>query len=406
MSIEAVLRQMPLFGDLTDEQLQELALSGSRVALDTGQVVFREGDMSSTMYIILTGRVKIYRSDAKGNEVELKTWDAGGYFGEWALIDSRPRSASVITLAPCEFFVLDQQAFHAFMVKYGSQMGFRIFASLIGRLRESTEKLFSEELARQALRAEMDIERHRALSQMVAGVAHEVNTPLGIVNTAVSICKNQLTSPALAELAQDAKVKPAFDDMLEAIDLMQRNIQRAHKLIQDFKKVSVSQLTDTKEELNLSEAVAEIVGLFKAGSYQAKMTIAIKDTLTDETRTWVGYRGYLSQVLLNLLTNVERYAYPRGIGGKVDMTLGTADEDHEPMFVITVRDFGQGIPPGNLPKVFEPFFTTGRTLGGTGLGLAIVRNIVTGPLQGMIELTSEVGQGTLVTITFPRIITD
>ncbi len=77
-----------------------------------------------------------------------------------------------------------------------------------------------------------------------------------------------------------------------------------------------------------------------------------------------------------------------------------------PVYVLTVRDFGQGIPPENVPKLFEPFFTTGRILGGTGLGLSIVRNMVTGPLQGTVEVASTVGQGTTFTVAFPQRIGD
>ena len=406
MSIESLLKQVPFFGDLTDEQLARLARACGREALDAGQVVYREGDRAGKMYVILAGTVKLTRHDDQGTAIDLQTLAAGNSFGEQALLESGPRPTTVATLAPCEFLTLDQIAFHALLLQARGQIVFRVFAALSSQVRATTERLFKEELARQALRAEMEIERHRAMSQMVAGVAHEINTPLGTTNTALSIIKRELTSSTFAALLQDRTVKQAIDDMLEAAALMERNIQRAHKLTQDFKKISVSQLTDTKETMNLPEAVAEIVGLHQASAKRARLDIQIENTLPPETQTWVGYRGYLSHILLNFLTNIERYAYPRGVGGKVAITLAADGSRAVPVYVLSVRDFGQGIPPDNLPKLFEPFFTTGRIQGGTGLGLSIVRNMVTGPLQGTVEVASAVGQGTTFTVAFPQRIVD
>jgi signal transduction histidine kinase len=261
------------------------------------------------------------------------------------------------------------------------------------------------ELATQALRTEMELERHRALSQMVAGVAHEINTPLGIANTAANIIRQELNAPGMAVLSHGSMDKRALDDVLEALNLLERNIQRAHKLIQDFKQVAVGQLTDVKEQMDLSEAVADIVGLFNISARQARLELVIHDNLPATTRTWVGYRGYLTQVLLNILTNVERYAYPDGTGGRVELELDAANRV-VPTFTITVRDFGKGIRSEDVPRVFDVFFTTGRGAGGSGLGLAIVHTIVTEPLQGTIDISSAQGVGTTVTVTFPQTIDD
>jgi signal transduction histidine kinase len=129
----------------------------------------------------------------------------------------------------------------------------------------------------------------------------------------------------------------------------------------------------------------------------------VRNQLPDAA-AWLGYRGYLTHVLFNLLTNVVRYAYPDGAGGAVEIVIAADHGGKEEQFVLTVRDFGRGIAPSDLPRVFEPFFTTGRARGGTGLGLAIVHGIVTSGLQGMIDLGSEPGHGTTVTLRFPRAI--
>jgi signal transduction histidine kinase len=405
MSTVAALKHVSIFKHLADAQVERLAAEASRLELDAGQVVFREGDTSDSLYAIVTGSVLVYREDGTGSVVELDVLGEGSVFGELALLDSGPRSASIATRTACALLVVDRPLFATLIHESSAEVILRILADLSQRMRAANERRIQEQLAKQAIRAEMELERHRSLSQMVAGVAHEVNTPLGVANTAAAIIRQELTSPALPCLFTDRRSQRAYDDMLEALDLMERNIPRAHKLVHDFKKVSVGQLTDVKEEMNLPAAVAEIVDLFKISARQARLEIMIDNALKEAAQTWLGYYGYLSQVLLNLLTNVEHYAYPRGSGGRVKVTL-VATEQPLPTFTVTVRDWGKGIPPDELPHVFDAFFTTGRGAGGSGLGLAIVHNLVTGPLQGTIHIASELGAGTTVTFTFPQVVAD
>jgi signal transduction histidine kinase len=261
------------------------------------------------------------------------------------------------------------------------------------RLRRDNERL---------VREEAESARHRSVAQMVAGVAHEINTPLGIINTAADLITQRLSSPLMSALAETPEGKDLLDDLRTAGSLITRNVARADKLVQDFKKVSVNQITNVKEKVDLAQVVAQTVDLFRVTARQAKMEIEIANRIPHPLAEWHGYPGSLSQVLLNLLSNAQRYAYPGGAGGKVEITL---DADAE-SFRMGVRDFGSGIRPEDLPRVFDPFFTTGRGAGGSGLGLAIVYNIVTALLKGTIAIESTPGQGTVVTITVPRIVID
>ena len=247
----------------------------------------------------------------------------------------------------------------------------------------------------------MEVEKQRGLTQMVAGVAHEINTPLGVAGTAASIVEREVEK--LDPLAVDRKSKAALEDIREALGLLKGNLERAHKLVQDFKKVSVSQLRDAKEPLDVPEAIRATLNLAQVSLKRSQITVAFNDALPPGTQTWVGYRGYLSQILLNLLTNVERYAYPAGQGGAVEVDLSL---DGPGDYALVVRDFGRGIPEQDLGRVFEPLFTTGRAAGGTGLGMTIVYNLATTALKGRIEVHSVVGRGTEVRITFPRVVPD
>src|SRR3712207_5132226 len=117
MSIEATLKRIPLFAHLTDAQLDVLARTGKMLSLPPHHVVVREGDESDDLYVILSGSAQVYRSDDQGREVTLATLQAGSYFGEQALLDSGPRSATIATLTCSELFVLDRTAFKTLILQ-------------------------------------------------------------------------------------------------------------------------------------------------------------------------------------------------------------------------------------------------------------------------------------------------
>jgi signal transduction histidine kinase len=397
------LASIPLFASLPVDQLVALAERGQVGSLPSGATVVQEGDRADALYVLLAGSARVYMRHADGSETQLAQQLAGSYFGELALLDGQPRSAWVVTTSPAELFVLPRADFLELLPRAPRALA-ALFAKLSADVRQRSQDLFEEELRRRQVQTEMELARYRALGQMVAGVAHEVNTPLGIVSTAVSIVVQRIGSPAFQALrGHDPDLDETLDDLREATSLMERNIQRAHRLINDFKKLAAGQLVDQKEMLLLPEVVQEVVDLFKIEARKAQLAVAVRSTLASpEDGQWQGYRGLLTQVLMNLLTNVQRYGYPDGRGGAVEVLVSAAGGD----FVIQVRDFGAGIPPEALEHVFSPFFTTGRDRGGTGLGLAIVHNIVVNALKGTVDIASTPGHGTTVTVHLPRVVPD
>jgi signal transduction histidine kinase len=393
------LRQFAFFASFSPRQLAAIAPRLPSVSLAANTTVFALGDTSAAMYLILAGEVKIQRLDEQGEPVELGRLGPRQTFGELALLSREPRMATVTTASDCEFLIMDRTLLLDVIREAEPEAILEMFAVLSRQVRAANEGDFRKLLARRTLEAQMEVEKQRGLTQMVAGVAHEINTPLGIAVTAASIVERE--AAALEPLATDRKTKGALGDMREALDLMNGNLARAHKLVSDFKKVSVSQLSDHKEALNLPEAVRDTLNLAQLSLKRQQITARFDDQLPPEARTWVGYGGYLSQILLNLLSNVERYAYPPGQGGVVDVVLALESGSE---FLLLVRDQGKGIAPEHLDRVFEPFFTTGRSAGGTGLGLTIVYNLVTTALKGRIDVSSTLGQGTEVRVVFPRII--
>ena len=273
----------------------------------------------------------------------------------------------------------------------------------IKKARDQEMKLIS-----QMMRAEAALERQRSLTQAVAGVAHEINTPLGIIKTGLSIINQRLSLPKVQQLFKEEKqLEEQLKDILECSSLTIKNVDTAHRLIGNFKKIAVNQEDGHKETANVVTVLQDAIDQFKVSARQANIEIHLDTSGIRLNPEWYGFPGYLSQVLMNFLQNIERYAYPNGIGGKVEITVADQEgENTDGQFILKVRDYGKGISPENVGKIFDPFFTTGRDKGGTGLGLAIVNNMVTDAMQGTLSVESELGCGTCFTVFFPKNLSD
>jgi len=391
-----ILREFSFFASFSSGQLIKIAECAPKVSIKRNTVVFRQGARSATMYLIIKGGVKIERKNEDGEMFDIGQLSEYMVFGELAMLSKEPREATVTTITDTELLAIDRSMMRDIIRKSDPGEILEIFSVLSDQIRAATVREFKETLSRRTLEAQMEVEKLRALTQMVAGVAHEINTPLGIINTAVSIMARDLAAPVEVTTQRAA-------DIAESLELMRRNVERADRLVQDFKKVSVSQLTDKTELFDISEVIEETVELIMVSLKRNQIQVKLQNKLTSEQNKWVGYRGFLSQVLINLLTNVERYAYPHGVGGVVDVIVRLEDDNQ---YCLIVKDHGKGISKEDQARVFEPFFTTGRPIGGTGLGLAIVHNLVTNALKGEIKLKSNVGKGSEFIVTFPRVISE
>ena len=392
----AILRKFSFFASFSKDQLEEITENAPRISLKTNMVVFRQGERSTTMYLILKGGVKIEREDETGEIFSIGQLSEYQVFGELAMLSKEPRQATVTTIKNTELLAIDRSMMLDIIRKSAPEEILEIFSILSDQIRAANDREFKDTLSRRTLEAQMEVEKQQALTQMVAGVAHEINTPLGIINTAVSIMARDLAAPVEVTAQRAA-------DIAESLELMRKNVERAHRLVQDFKKVSVSQLTDKRELFDISEVIEETVELIMVSLKLSRIQVEFQNKLNSEQSKWLGYRGFLSQVLINLLTNVERYAYPHDVGGAVDVIIRLEDDKR---YCLIIRDYGRGISKENQARVFEPFFTTGRPIGGTGLGLAVVHNLVINALKGEIKLKSNEGKGTEFIVTFPRVISE
>jgi signal transduction histidine kinase len=391
------LQDISFFQHFDEEQIQALIARGTTQEIPAHTVLFHQGDNADSMYVILAGAVKVVGEDAQGVTFELSQLQAGDFFGELALIDGGTRSATIETLENSSFFMLGREVFIQMLTQSPGLLS-EILADISGKIRTSNEKVYQEILEQQKIQSEMELERHRSLSQMVAGVAHEINTPLGIVNVTASMITENLNAELLDRI-ENAEVRETLEDLVEAAQLMQNNIARANKLIQTFKNISVGQITDTLETLMLPQLLEEIVDLFKVQARLSGLKIKLETSEAITHGQWTGYSGYLTQVMLNLLTNIERYAYPNKQGGEVNIVLKNPEGKG---FELEICDYGNGMSEADCARVFDVFFTTGRGQGGTGLGMSIVHSLVTSALQGDIQLQSMLGQGTTIRIKLPQ----
>lgn len=240
-------------------------------------------------------------------------------------------------------------------------------------------------------------EKNAALGRLVAGIAHELNTPIGnalLVSTALSHNFEEFEQHVHEGLKR-SNVLQHIQAGRDASQLLDRNLQRAAELISTFKQVAVDQSSSSRRKFDLADLVSEVLMLLKP--MLAKTAVEVKYQIPAGI-AMDSYPGPLSQVVINLINNAIMHAYDNTGQGIIQIDASCP----LPGWVeIRVRDFGAGIPSENLGHIFDPFFTTKLGAGGTGLGLNITYNIVTNLLEGKIYAYSSVGEGTLFLITIP-----
>jgi len=233
-------------------------------------------------------------------------------------------------------------------------------------------------------------EKMAALGGLVAGIAHEVNTPIGIGVTAASLLVEK--AAAFSDCFKHNTMKRS--DLKKFLDLAQQssqmtlsNLNRAAQLIQSFKQVAVDQSSELRRVFNLNGYLEEV--LFQL-SPMLKTKPHLIEVQGDRQLTLNSYPGAFSQIVTNLVMNSLLHAYAPGEQGHITLVFQQIEEQ----IILEYADDGQGIPPENLGKIFEPFFTTKRGQGGSGLGLHIVYNLVTQKLGGTIQCESQPLMGT------------
>lgn len=241
-------------------------------------------------------------------------------------------------------------------------------------------------------------EKSAALSGLVAGVAHEINTPIGIGVTGVTQFlnnTNHIVSQYESGTMNQDNLEKYFKSSQKIAELTHSNLQRAAELVKSFKQISVDQTAETRRKFNIKEYLQET--LISLNSQYSHRLVTVEISGNDHVEI-DSYPGFYSQILTNLLMNSLTHAFPDDVKGEISIILAA----NETTLYIDYRDDGKGIHKDNIKRIFDPFFTTNNLGGGTGLGLNILYNLVTENLNGEIECSSVQGKGVHFSLQLPR----
>jgi len=246
----------------------------------------------------------------------------------------------------------------------------------------------------------IEAEKLAALGRLVAGVAHEVNNPVGISLTVASALERK-TANFTAEVERGALRRSSLNDFLatnrDASSQLVANLNRAAELIQSFKQVAADRNYSDQRSFDLADLTEQVVMSLRPGLRKHNLTLNVE---CQPNLTMNSYPGPYGQVLTNLFLNAVAHAFPDGKAGTIEIQARASGKDN---VEIIFSDNGCGMSLDVRRRAFDPFFTTRRDQGGTGLGLHIVYSIVTNRLGGRLDLDSEPGSGTRIQIILPRV---
>jgi len=268
-------------------------------------------------------------------------------------------------------------------------------------LMRATAEHLQSLMIRQSLMQETLVENEKlaSLGSLVAGVAHEINTPLGVTLVAASQL-DEATAGICAALEggtlQRNDLTSYLDMAREISKLLLGNTTRAAELVQSFKQVAVDQTSDERRTFALVAYVNDVIMSLRPQIRRAQVTVTVEgpdDLMVD------GHPGVFAQIVTNFITNAITHAFEGKPGGTIRLRVSRRRETVR----VSFGDDGRGISAEHVEHIFEPFFTTRRGRGGSGLGLNIVYNLVRRVLGGRVWVETAIGAGTTFHVEFPRV---
>ncbi|HEV2514422.1 MAG TPA: cyclic nucleotide-binding domain-containing protein [Devosia sp.] len=445
----ALIRQVPIFAELSDAEASELWQAGQRVQVAPGEVFIREGEQGGSLYIILSGAVEVTKADGE-HEVTLATRGPGEFLGEMSLLEQAARTASVRATEPSELLAIGSEAFRQLLARR-PEAAATLLRTVTSRLRSTEASLVqSDKLA--------------ALGTLAAGLAHELNNPAAAIQRStgylseafegwrgrtVELSMLEMTPEerqGLAELersiadcratrcsdAEARRIESRLSQRLEALGIAEPweiapamaaygwSVERLEPVLAIFATAHIDPVLQwlgrglaaqqLMEEIEVaSKAISSIVKSVKSYAYldqapvqDVDIAMSLDDTLmilnhklkqgVAVTRMYEpalprieAYAGELNQVWTNLIDNAVQ-----AMGGEGKLEVGARQLGDE--VEVLIADSGPGIPEEVGRRIFEPFFTTKAQGVGTGLGLHIAHNIVVNRHRGRISFTSRPGR--------------
>ncbi len=257
-------------------------------------------------------------------------------------------------------------------------------------LQRNEAMIRSLEQLKQAQAQLVEAEKMASLGMLVAGVAHEINTPIGIGVTASSHLQQELKD--LSAAIDDGSLTKSglqtfLAEAMDAVNILENNLQRGAELVKSFKQVAVDQTSEEQREFNIKQYMDEILLNLRPKLKRTQHKIQVD---CDNDLLVQSYPGAFSQIFTNLIMNSLIHGYDEGEWGQIEIKF---EQQGKTRLMIDYQDDGKGMTAEQVRHVFEPFFTTRRGEGGSGLGMHIVYNLVTQTLKGRVSCYSEPGKG-------------
>ncbi|MFC0169189.1 ATP-binding protein [Pseudoduganella danionis] len=265
--------------------------------------------------------------------------------------------------------------------------------------RANTELQATLETLRMTQSELLSAEKMASLGSLVAGIAHELNTPIGnslLASTSLRDRVIEFDRKVVAGALRRSELTVHLEEVRMASELISGSLHKAAELISSFKQIAVDQTNDQRREFDLLSAVHDTVATYMPRLRRAECEVRLQ---INEGLMLDSYPGALYQVLNNLINNALNHAFEQRKGGHITIRAEIIDDS---TIGLLFADDGAGMPEEVLRRVFDPFFTTKMGQGGTGLGMNIVYNVVTGVLGGRISIDSTPGAGTNVRLILPR----
>ena len=241
-------------------------------------------------------------------------------------------------------------------------------------------------------------EKMASLGTLTAGVAHEINTPLGIIVTAISLLTEK-TQDMKRQFSEGQMRKSSMAKFFEAIeqssDMSNKALERVLTLLGNFKQVAADQVVEEAREINLADYIDEVINTLSAELKKHKVAYFYSG---ETDLKIVTVPGILAQIITNLVTNALNHAFEHKENGQINIHVAITPERGAK---IIFQDNGCGMSQEIIDQIYDPFFTTKRGHGGTGLGMNIVYNLINKKLEGSIHIDSLEGEGTTVTLSLP-----
>lgn len=304
------------------------------------------------------------------------------------MVDGRVLGVMTVQTGPKDAYAEQEQLIFRTLCAYGAIALDN--ANTYHQLQQAQEQLVAQE-------------KLAALGALVAGVAHELNSPIGNSLTIASVLQEQTDVMHAAMQEKNlhfTQLQRFLDDTHEASILILRGLESAADLVNSFKQVAVDRTTAQRREFDLAQTTHEIVATMMSQIRPAGHSIVVS---IPEKIKLQSYPGPFGQVITNFINNALKHAFAEGVAGEMHLSASPAVAGR---VSIQFADNGVGISPENQKRIFDPFFTTKLGQGGSGLGLNISFNIVTSLLKGHIRVQSTVGVGTTFVLDLPLVVED